>query len=49
MLDASKMTKLMYDAPSFKDVERIVVTDKFIELDNGEPEIFRKSEDKAVC
>ena len=31
----SKMNKLMYEAPSYKDVEKIIVTDKFIELENG--------------
>ena len=45
-----KMNKLMYEAPSYKDVEKIVVTDKFIELENEQPEIIRKpSSDKAVC
>lgn len=46
----SKMTRLMYDVPSLKNVDRIIVTDKFIELDNGEPEIIFKNEDKKeVC
>lgn len=46
----SKMNKLMYEAPSYKDVEKIIVTDKFIELENGQPEIIRKLADKkAVC
>ena len=46
----SKMNKLMYEAPSYKDIDKIIVTDKFIELDNGQPEIIRKSADnKAVC
>lgn len=46
----SKMNKLMYEAPSYKDVEKIIVTDKFIELENGQPEIIRKPADnKAVC
>ena len=46
----SKMNKLMYGAPSYKDVEKIIVTDKFIELENGQPEIIRKPADnKAVC
>ena len=45
-----KMNKLMYEAPSYKDIEKIVVTDKFIDLENGQPEIIRKSADnKAVC
>lgn len=46
----SKMTKLMYDAPSYKNVEKIIVNESFIELDNGEPEILIKKEDKKeVC
>ncbi len=46
----SKMNKLMYEAPSYKDIDKIIVTDKFIELENGQPEIIRKSADnKAVC
>ncbi len=46
----SKMTRLMYDAPSFKDVEKIIVNDKFIELENGQPEIIKKETDKKeVC
>ena len=46
----SKITKLMYDAPSYKNVEKIIVTEKFIELDNGEPEILIKGNDKKeVC
>lgn len=45
-----KMNKLMYDAPSYRDVEKIIVTDKFIELENGQPEFIRKPVDKkAVC
>ena len=45
-----KMTKLMYDAPSYKDVEKIIVTDRFIEMENGQPEIVKKVDDKkAVC
>ncbi len=46
----SKMTRLMYDAPSFKDVKKIIVNDKFIELENGQPEIIKKETDKKeVC
>lgn len=47
----TKMNKLMYEAPSLQDVEKIVVNDKFIELDNGQPEIIHKSEGnkKEVC
>ena len=45
-----KMNKLMYDAPSYKDVEKIIVTDKFIEFENGQPEFIRKPVDnKEVC
>lgn len=46
----SKMTRLMYDAPSLKNVEKIIVTSQFIELDNGQPEIiFKADEKKEVC
>jgi len=46
----SKMTRLMYDVPSLKNVERIIVTDKFIELENCQPEIIFKEENKKeVC
>lgn len=46
----SKMTKLMYDAPSLKNVAKIIVTSQFIELDDGQPEIIFKEEDKKeVC
>ncbi len=46
----SKMTKLMYEAPSLKDVEKIIVTSRFIELDDGQPEIIKKVDDKKeVC
>ncbi len=37
----SKMNKLMYEVPGNKDIQKIVVTDKFIELDNAEPEIIK--------
>lgn len=41
----SKMTKLMYDAPDIKDIDKIVVTDKFIELENADANsiILKKS------
>jgi len=42
----SKMNKLMYEVPSQKDISKIVVTDKFIELDNSEPEIIKIVADK---
>lgn len=46
----SKMMQIMYDAPSLKDVEKIIVTDKYIELENGELKIIKKSVDKKeVC
>ena len=45
----SKMTRLMYDAPSFKDVDKIIVTKNFIELENEQPEIIKKTEIKEVC
>ena len=46
----SKMNKLMYEAPSYKDVQKNILPDKFIELENGQPEIIRKPADnKAVC
>ncbi len=42
----SKMTKLMYEAPSLQNVEKIIVTENFIKLENGEPEIIIKQCDK---
>ncbi len=46
----SKMTKLMYEAPSLKDVDKIIVTSKFIEFDDGQPEIIKRVDDKKeVC
>ena len=44
-----KMNRLMYEAPSYKDIEKIVVDSNFIELENAQPEIIRKSDSKAVC
>lgn len=44
-----KMNRLMYEAPSYKDMEKIVVNSNFIELENVQPEIIRKSDSKAVC
>lgn len=44
----SKMTKLMYEVPSLKDVEKIIITDKVINFEDGEPEIIKK-EIKEVC
>ena len=47
-----KMTRLMYEIPSYQDVEKIIVTDKFIELENAQPEIIKKSDissKKEVC
>ena len=43
------MTRLMYDAPSYKDVDKIIVTDKFIELENQEPKIIKKESNEEVC
>ncbi len=46
----SKMTKLMYEAPSLKDVDKIIVTSKFIEFEDAQPEIIKKvNDDKKVC
>ena len=46
----SKMTKLMYEAPSLKDIDKIIVTDKFIEFENEQPEIIKKDDrKKEVC
>lgn len=44
-----KMNRLMYEAPSYKDIEKIVVNSNFIELENAQPDIIRKSDSKAVC
>lgn len=45
----SKMTKLMYEAPSLKNVCKIVVTANFIESDDEKPEIIYKEDKKEVC
>lgn len=46
----SKMTKLMYDAPSLSNVDKIIVNSNFIELENENPEIVYKQEGKKeVC
>lgn len=45
----SKMTKLMFEAPSWYNVEKIVVTKEFIEQDDGQPEIIFRNENKEVC
>ena len=44
----SKMTKLMFEVPSYKDIKKIVVTDKFIEFDNVQPEIIKVDNKKEV-
>ncbi len=45
----SKMNRLMYEIPSHKDISKIVVTDKFIEVENAEPEIIKiENTDKKV-
>lgn len=46
-----KMTKLMYEAPSIKDIDKIIVTDQFIEFENVQPEIIKKhnNDQKQVC
>lgn len=46
----SKMINLMYEAPSYKDVDKIIVNDKFIEFENIQPEIIKKDNGKKeVC
>ncbi len=44
-----KMNKLMYEAPSYKDIEKIVVTSSFIEFENAQPEIIKRADNRAVC
>ena len=44
----SKMTKLMFEVPSYKDIKKIVVTDKFIEFDNVQPEIIKIDDKQEV-
>ncbi len=36
-----KMTKLMYEVPSHKDISKIIVTDNFIETEDAEPDIIK--------
>ena len=46
----SKMTSLMYEAPSLSNVSKIIVNSSFIENENGEPEIVYNLQDKKeVC
>ena len=44
----AKMTKLMFEVPSYKDIKKIIVTDKFIEFDNEQPEIIKAENKKEV-
>ncbi len=45
----TKMNRLMYDVPSQKDISKIVVTDKFIEIEDSQPEIIKiENENKKV-
>ena len=47
----TKMNKLMYEVPSHKDISKIIVTDKFIELENVDPQIIKidqNNENKKV-
>ena len=44
----SKMTKLMFEVPSYKDIKKIVMTDKFIEFDNVQPEIIKIDDKQEV-
>lgn len=38
----SKMMKLMYDLPGKKDIEKVIITQKFVENINGEPDYVLK-------
>lgn len=40
----TKMNRLMYAVPSQKDISKIIVTDKFIEIEDSEPEIIKLEE-----
>ncbi len=44
----NKMTKLMFEIPSYKDVKKVIITDKFIEFDNAEPQIIKVDDKKEV-
>ena len=43
-----KMTKLMFEVPSYKNIKKIIVTDKFIKFDNEQPEIIKAENKKEV-
>ena len=47
----SKMTKLMYEAPSWENVEKIIITQDFIEQEDGDPKVVYKDsgDKKEVC
>ncbi len=38
----SKMIKLMYDLPGKNNIEKVIITKKFIEDENGEPDVVLK-------
>ena len=40
----TKMLELMYDTPNEKDIEKIIISESFINDENGKPEIIRKKE-----
>ena len=40
----SKMMKTMFDAPSHKNIEKIIINEKFIKEKNAEPEVIYKVE-----
>ncbi len=44
----TKMTKLMFEVPSFKDVKKVIITEKFIQEENVDPEIVKIDDKKEV-
>ncbi|MBE7073771.1 MAG: ATP-dependent Clp protease ATP-binding subunit ClpX [Clostridiales bacterium] len=46
----SKMTRLMFDAPSWEDVQKIIITKDFIEQEDAQPElIYKQADKKEIC
>ncbi len=44
----NKMTRLMFEVPSYKDIKKIIVTENFITLDNAQPEIIKIKNNQEV-
>ena len=43
----SKMLKLMYDLPGKKNIEKVIITKRFIDEDDAEPDVVLKQRDQG--